>query len=78
MKVYEILTSYSSTEVHHVKANNEEEALERFEDGESNHMKHMKHMKTYDGDYDALIQVSCNEGPWSLAEYTKEYGAFES
>lgn len=71
MKIYEVLTSYMSVEVHHVKANNEDEALEIFKDGESNHMK------TYDGDYDDLIQVSCNEGPWSLAEYTEEYGEFK-
>jgi len=72
MKVYEVLTSYSSTEVHHVKANNEKEALERFENGESNHMK------TYDGDYDDLIQVWNEDGPWELDDYEKEYGEFES
>ena len=71
MKVYEVLTSYMSVEVHHVKANNEEEALKQFRNGKSNRMK------TYDGDYDDLIQVSYDGGPWSLAEYTKEYGEFE-
>jgi|TARA_B110000208_G_C11500452_1_gene333006 hypothetical protein len=71
MKVYEVLTSYMSVEVHHVKANNEEEALKQFHNGES------RHSKTYDDEYDDLVQVSYDEGPWSLAEYTKEYGEFE-
>jgi len=72
MKIYEVLRSYSSTEVHHVKANNEEEALEKFEDGE------YSHYKTYDGDYDDLIQVCNDDGPWELDDYEEEYGEFES
>ena len=70
MKIYEILTSYMSVEVHHVKANNEDEALKQFHDGES------RHIKTYDDEYDDLVQAG-EDGPWKLADYTKQYGEFE-
>ena len=75
MKVYEVLTSYSSTEVHHVKANSEEEALKKFRDG------HYRYVKTYDGEclqYQDVAEVGDNDGPWELADYEKEYGKFET
>jgi len=71
MKIYEVLRSYSSTEVHHVMANNEKEALKQFHDGESSHYK------TYDGDCDDSIQVCNDDGPWELADYEEEYGEFK-
>jgi hypothetical protein len=70
MKIYEILTSYMSVEVHHVKANNEDEALKQFHNGES------RHSKTYDDEYDDLVQAG-EDGPWKLADYTEDYGEFK-
>ena len=71
--VYEVLKSYSTVEVHHVKAKDEDEAVELVD-------KHCesRHWRSYDGDYDDLVQVYHNAGPWELAEYIEEYGDFES
>lgn len=71
MNVYEVLKSYSTVEVYHVKAKDENEAVELVDE-------QSRHYKSYDGDYDDLVQVYHNEGPWELAEYIKEYGDFEA
>ena len=74
MNVYEVLKSYSVVEVYHVKAKNEDEAVKLVgKQGSS------QYHKSYDSlDYDDLVQVYDNEGPWELADYIDQYGDFES
>jgi len=71
MNVYEVLKSYSTVEVYHVKAKDENEAVELVD-------KQGRPYKSYDGDYDDLVQVYHSEGPWELAEYIEQYGDFET
>lgn len=70
MKVYEVLKSYSTVEVHHVKAKDEDEAVKLVD-------KQGRLHKSYDDDYDDLVQVWHEEGPWELADYIDEYGDFD-
>jgi len=74
MNVYEVLKSYRVVEVYHVKAKNESEAVTLVgKQGSS------QYHKSYDSlDYDDLVQVYDNEGPWELADYIDQYGDFES
>ena len=74
INVYEVLKSYSVVEVYHVKAKNEGEAVKLVgKQGSS------QYHKSYDSlDYDDLVQVYDNEGPWELADYIDQYGDFES
>lgn len=71
MKVYEVLKSYSTVEVYHVKAKDEDEAVELVD-------KQGRLHKSHDGGYDDLVQVYDNEGPWELADYIDEYGDFDA
>ena len=74
MNVYEVLKSYSVVEVYHVKAKNAGEAV-KLVDKQGSSQYH----KSYDSlDYDDLVQVYDNEGPWELADYIDQYGDFES
>ena len=71
LKVYEVVQSYTTQEVYHVKASSEEGALEQFKLGKR------RYINPYESDYEPpqLIQI---EGPWeSIEEYEDEYGAFE-
>lgn len=71
MKVYEVLKSYSTVEVYHVKAKDEDEAVELVD-------KQGRLHESYDDGYDDLVQVYDNEGPWELADYIDEYGDFDA
>ena len=71
MKVYEVYTSYSSTEVWHVMAKDEKEALKKFKKGG----RTARYYKTFDGENDDLIQTG---DVWKLTDYVDEYGGFES
>jgi len=71
MKVYEIIRYCNTTEVHYVKAKNEEEAVERVAEQGVFH-------KSYDGDYNDLVHVSHDEGPWELADFIEQNGDYWS
>jgi len=71
MKVYEVLKSYSTVEVYHVKAKDEDEAVELVD-------KQGRLHESHDDGYDDLVQVYDNEGPWELADYIDEYGDFDA
>lgn len=72
-KVYELLKSYTVSEVYHVPADSLEQAIEIM-DYDHKH-------KEYDGDYDTHpdgTDVVTGGGEWTREEYEAEYGEIES
>ena len=71
MKVYEIYTSYSTTEVWHVPAKDEKEALKKFKKQD----REVRYYKSFDGENDDLITTG---DVWDdVADYIDEYGEFK-
>lgn len=73
LKVYEVVRSYITGEIYHVKAESEEEAVKQLWQNDT------RFISSYEEEYitpPTNVQI---EGPWdSIEEYEAEYGAFES
>lgn len=73
LKVYEVMRSYITGEMFHVKAESEEDAIKQF--GQEN----TRFISSYEEEYISPPTNVQIEGPWeSIEEYEAEYGAFES
>tara|TARA_R110002074_G_scaffold359309_1_gene531843 strand:+ start:419 stop:631 length:213 start_codon:yes stop_codon:yes gene_type:complete len=70
MNVYEVLSSYTATEVWHVKAKNEEEALKKFKKGAG------EFYKTFDGPNNHDLLEVADE--WKLADFVDRHGELEA
>lgn len=69
-KVFEVVVTTSSHEIHHVKAHSHEEAIEKHVLGQS------RHYTTYSGG-EKEPEVEHIEGPWnSVEEYEARFGKF--
>jgi hypothetical protein len=70
MNMYAVLKPYTTTDVYHVEAKDEKEAVKLVDDPD-----YSRYHKSFDADITdsdiEVVQIYNNEGPWKPANYIK-------